>query len=71
MLYLLSAQQTLLEAFWRTFMVQFQVGDNAVYPGHGVGKVVANETKEILGKKQTFYIQIGIMDLLNTFHGIQ
>ena len=36
-------------------MIEFNVGDNAVYPGHGVGKIVANETKEILGKKQTFY----------------
>ena len=40
-------------------MAEFKVGDNAVYPGHGVGKVIANETKEIMGKKQTFYtIQI-------------
>lgn len=40
-------------------MVQFKVGDNAVYPGHGVGKVTAIETKEILGNKQEFYtIQI-------------
>ena len=37
----------------------FNVGDNAVYPGHGVGQVTAIETKEILGSKQTFYtIQI-------------
>lgn len=36
-------------------MVSFNVGDNAVYPGHGVGKVTAIETKEILGSKQTFY----------------
>jgi CarD family transcriptional regulator len=37
----------------------FKVGDNAVYPGHGVGVVKAIETKEIFGKKQTFYtIQI-------------
>lgn len=36
-------------------MVQFKVGDNAVYPGHGVGRVMAIETKEILGTKQTFY----------------
>ncbi len=35
--------------------IQFSVGDNAVYPGHGVGQVIACETKEILGKKQTFY----------------
>lgn len=36
-------------------MVTFKVGDNAVYPGHGVGVVTAIETKEILGNKQTFY----------------
>jgi CarD family transcriptional regulator len=36
-------------------MVTFNVGDNAVYPGYGVGKVTAIETKEILGNKQTFY----------------
>ena len=36
-------------------MSTFQVGDNAVYPGHGVGEVTAIETKEIFGKKQVFY----------------
>jgi len=37
----------------------FKVGDNAVYPGHGVGKVSAIETKEICGDQHTFYsIQI-------------
>ena len=35
--------------------VTFSVGDNAVYPGHGVGEVTAIETKEIFGNKQTFY----------------
>jgi CarD family transcriptional regulator len=35
--------------------VTFNVGDNAVYPGYGVGKVTSIETKEILGNKQTFY----------------
>lgn len=40
-------------------MAQFSVDDNAVYPGHGVGRVTAIEVKEIFGKKQTFYtIQI-------------
>lgn len=40
-------------------MATFIVGDNAVYPGHGVGKVTAIETKEIFGNKHTFYtIQI-------------
>lgn len=39
--------------------VTFNVGDNAVYPGHGVGKVMAIEVKEIFGKKHEFYsIQI-------------
>jgi CarD family transcriptional regulator len=36
-------------------MVSFKVGDNAVYPGHGVGRVTAIDTKEILGSKTTFY----------------
>ena len=31
-------------------MDAFKVGDNAVYPGHGVGKVVSIDTKEILGQ---------------------
>jgi CarD family transcriptional regulator len=40
-------------------MSSFNVGDNAVYPGHGVGRILSIETKEILGNKQTFYsIQI-------------
>lgn len=42
-------------------MASFKVGDNAVYPGHGVGVVTAIETKEIFGKKQTFY-SIKILD---------
>lgn len=36
--------------------VDFKVGDNAVYPGHGVGQVVAVESKEIMGSKCEFYI---------------
>lgn len=35
--------------------VSFKAGDHAVYPGHGVGKVVAVETKEIMGTKIEFY----------------
>jgi CarD family transcriptional regulator len=48
-------------------MTEFLVGDNAVYPGHGVGKVVAIETKEIMGAKVTFYsivIQEGGMKIM-------
>ena len=33
----------------------FKAGDHAVYPGHGVGKVVAVEVKEIMGTKIEFY----------------
>jgi CarD family transcriptional regulator len=33
----------------------FKVGENAVYPGHGVGRILSIEIKEILGNKQTFY----------------
>lgn len=40
---------------------EFTVGDNAVYPGHGVGEVTSIETKEIMGSKQTFY-SIRIME---------
>lgn len=34
----------------------FNVGDNAVYPGHGVGRVLAIEAKELAGKKLEFYV---------------
>ena len=34
----------------------FQVGDNIVYPMHGVGIIKSVEEKEILGKKQQYYI---------------
>jgi CarD family transcriptional regulator len=36
-------------------VITFKVGDNAVYPGHGVGRVTAIETKEIFGKQHVFY----------------
>lgn len=40
-------------------MSLFKVGDNAVYPGHGVGRIVAIDKKEILGSVHEFYsIQI-------------
>ena len=34
----------------------FEIGDKAVYPGHGVGVIEAIENKQILGKRHTFYI---------------
>ncbi len=35
---------------------QFHVGDLAVYPAHGVGKIEAIESREINGEKHDFYI---------------
>jgi len=34
----------------------FRIGDKAVYPGHGVGVIEAIETKQISGKKLSFFI---------------
>ena len=41
--------------------MMFQIGEVAVYPGHGVGKIEAIEEKEFSGTKQSFYI-IRILD---------
>jgi CarD family transcriptional regulator len=37
-------------------MAMFSVGDLAVYPAHGVGRIESIETREISGEKQDFYI---------------
>lgn len=34
----------------------FKIGDLAVYPAHGVGRIESIETREISGEKQDFYI---------------
>lgn len=34
----------------------FQIGDLAVYPAHGVGRIESIESREINGEKQDFYI---------------
>jgi CarD family transcriptional regulator len=36
-------------------MVQFEVGDKAVYPTQGVAEVIGIEVKEISGKRMQFY----------------
>jgi len=36
--------------------IMFKIGDLAVYPAHGVGRIESIETKSIAGKKQDFYI---------------
>ena len=38
-----------------------RVGDKAVYPGYGVGKITAIEDKDVLGSRLTFY-SMQIMD---------
>ena len=35
--------------------MQFKVGDKAIYPGHGLGRITSIETKEISGARQKFY----------------
>ncbi len=35
--------------------MEFKVGDNAVYPGHGVAKITGIETKEIMDTELKFY----------------
>jgi CarD family transcriptional regulator len=36
--------------------LMFEIGDKAVYPGHGVGVIEAIESKEISGKEMIFFI---------------
>lgn len=40
----------------KPIVCDFKIGDSAVYPGHGVGIVVAIESKEIMGARADFYI---------------
>ena len=35
--------------------IHLKVGDTAVYPGHGVGKITSIEDKSIMGSRLTFY----------------
>lgn len=37
-------------------IMQFKIGDKAVYPAHGVGEVTAIESREFSGLSQKFYI---------------
>jgi CarD family transcriptional regulator len=40
--------------------IDFEIGDNVVYPHHGAGKVLKKESKEIFGEKQE-YLTIKIL----------
>jgi CarD family transcriptional regulator len=35
---------------------EFKIGDKAVHPAHGVGEVLAIESRDIAGQKKSFYI---------------
>jgi len=35
---------------------QFQIGDKAVYPAHGVGEVTGIESRDVGGEQQRFYV---------------
>ncbi|MEE9382377.1 MAG: CarD family transcriptional regulator [Nannocystaceae bacterium] len=37
-------------------MIEFRVGDKAVYPGYGVAEITGLETREISGSSQQFYV---------------
>jgi CarD family transcriptional regulator len=50
-----AAKQSNKQSAKKADNYDFKVGDNAVYPGYGVGKVVAIESKEIMGNKLEFY----------------
>ena len=43
------------EVLTQKVCANFKVGDHAVYPGHGVGRVVAVEVKEFMNTKLEFY----------------
>ena len=49
-----------LEVTVEAELIEFEIGDNVVYPHHGAGKVLKKETKEIFGEKQE-YLTIKIL----------
>jgi CarD family transcriptional regulator len=49
-----------LEAIEPLPHIEFEVGDNVVYPHHGAGKVIRKEAKDILGEQRE-YLTIKIL----------
>jgi CarD family transcriptional regulator len=45
----------------KTKVPTFKVGECAVYPAHGVGKIQSKESKTIMGEKKDFFV-ISILD---------
>src|SRR5215469_9139894 len=48
------------EAVVEVVHIEFEIGDNVVYPHHGAGKVIRKEQKEILGERRE-YLTIQIL----------
>src|ERR1700738_3545710 len=49
-----------LETVAQVEFIEFELGDNVVYPHHGAGKVLCKEVKEIFGEKRE-YLTIKIL----------
>ena len=49
-----------LELVEEVVHIEFEIGDNVVYPHHGAGKVIRKEQKEILGERRE-YLTIKIL----------
>jgi CarD family transcriptional regulator len=49
-----------LEIVEEVVHIEFEIGDNVVYPHHGAGKVIRKEQKEILGERRE-YLTIKIL----------
>ncbi len=49
-----------LEAVELLVQIEFEIGDNVVYPHHGAGKVLRKELKEVLGERRE-YLTIKIL----------
>ena len=57
---LMEEQLEDLEAVEPLPHIEFEIGDNVVYPHHGAGKVLRKEVKDILGEKRE-YLTIKIL----------
>jgi len=57
---LMEEQLEDLEAEQPLARIEFEIGDNVVYPHHGAGKVLRKELKEVLGEKRE-YLTIKIL----------
>ncbi len=57
---LMEEQLKDLEVVETVVNIEFEIGDNVVYPHHGAGKVIRKEQKEVLGESRE-YLTIKIL----------